>query len=207
MTAVSGDETMGPATGAAVRVVQGNGILRRRFLLGLPMTGLAGLALVLGRGLNLDPKPVPPFDLPPVQGRLLGLSSARVLGQLSLVNVFASWCVACREEHPFLMQLAADQSVPMMGLNYKDAPADAAAWLDNNGDPYTRTGAGRNGRVAIDWGVYGVPETYVIDRGGRIAYKAIGPLNADIFERTIRPVLQLLAAGPVAPHSTNGQDA
>ena len=213
---MSGDETMRPATDAAIPGAQGNGILRRRLLLGLPVAGLAGLAVVLGRGLDLDPslvpspligKPVPRFDLPAVQGRLLGLSSASLQGQVSLVNVFASWCAACREEHPFLMQLAAGKGVPLMGLNYKDAPADAAAWLDANGDPYARTGADRDGRVAIDWGVYGVPETYVIDQDGRIAYKAIGPLNANTFDRTIRPVLQRLAARPATPDSTNDQDA
>ena len=213
MTAMSGDETMRPATGAAAHVEQGNGVLRRRLLLGMPMAGLAGLAVVLGRGLDLDPrlvpspligKPVPPFDLPPVQGRSLGLSSASLQGQVSLVNVFASWCVACREEHPFLMQLAVERTIPIMGLNYKDASADAEAWLDNNGDPYTRTGADRDGGVAIDWGVYGVPETYVVDRDGHIAYKAIGPLNADIFERTIKPVLQRLAARPAALDSAKG---
>ena len=191
-------------------------IVRRRLLFALPVVGVAGLAAVFVRGLDLDPslvpspligKPVPKFDLPPVQGRQLGLSSANLLGQVSLVNVFASWCVACRQEHPFLMQLAAEKATPIHGLNYKDAPPDAAAWLDANGDPYTRTGADRDGRVAIDWGVYGVPETYVIDRDGRIAYKAIGPLNADIFHRTIQPVLQRLAARPAVPDNAKSHDA
>lgn len=188
-------------------------VLRRRLLFGLPLIGLAGLGAVLARGLNLDPslvpspligKPVPTFDLPPVQGRLFGLSSRDLQGHVSLVNVFASWCVACREEHPFLMQLAQDHAIPVNGLNYKDAPADAAAWLDTNGDPYTRTGADRDGRVSIDWGVYGVPETYVIDRQGRIAYKAIGPLNAEIYGATIEPVL--LRLGAVSSPSNNASD-
>lgn len=203
MTAMQGDESIGRAEGGAPPAAQSDGILRRRLLLALPAVGLAGLAVVLARGLDLNPgvvpsvligKPVPQFDLPPVQGRLRGLSSANLKGQVSLVNVFASWCVSCREEHPFLMQLAAEKAIPVNGLNYKDDRTDAAAWLDANGDPYARTGADRDGRVAIDWGVYGVPETYVIDRDGRIAYKAIGPLNPEIFERTIQPVLQKLAA-------------
>lgn len=178
--------------------------LRRRLVLGLPLLGVTGLLAVFAGRLGQDPslipsaligKPVPEFDLPPVEGRTAGLSSADLRRGVSLVNVFASWCVACREEHPFLMQLSASKTIPVNGLNYKDAPADAAAWLDANGDPYARTGADITGRVAIDWGVYGVPETYVIDAGGRIAYKAIGPLNAEIFAQTIEPVLHKLGVG------------
>src|SRR5690606_16548335 len=111
---------------------------------------------------TLISKPVPDFALPPVKGRTLGLSSTDLKGEVSLVNVFASWCVACRAEHPLFMKLAAQGTVPLHGLNYKDQPDDAAKWLDSLGDPYTRTGADISGRVAIDWGVYGVPETFVI---------------------------------------------
>src|SRR5690606_23774008 len=100
-------------------------------------------------------KQVPSFDLPPVQGRSLGLASSNLTGEVSLVNVFASWCVACRAEHPLFMELAASGAVPLHGLNYKDRPEDAARWLDRLGDPYTRTGADLDGRVAIEWGVYG----------------------------------------------------
>ena len=202
------------ASGAAVVSAQRRIILRRQVLLALPIAGMAGLAALLARGLSLDPslvpsvlvgKPVPTFSLPPVQGRAAGLSSTDLSRQVSLVNVFASWCVACREEHPFLMQLAKEGGIPIHGLNYKDAPADAAGWLDTNGDPYVRTGTDRDGRVAIDWGVYGVPETFVIDRQGRIAYKAIGPLNADIFERTIQPILRRLAVTSPLPE-LDGKD-
>lgn len=157
----------------------------------------AVLALGLDRNPRLIPspligKPVPEFDLPPVKGRKLGLSSKDLRGQVSLVNVFASWCVACREEHPLLMELARGDVVPIHGLNYKDAPDDAAKWLDTLGDPYTRTGADRNGRVAIDWGVYGVPETFVIDPKGRIAYKHIGPVNAEVLNNKILPLIEKL---------------
>jgi cytochrome c biogenesis protein CcmG, thiol:disulfide interchange protein DsbE len=120
---------------------------------------------------------VPVFSLPPVKGRELGLSSADLTGEVSLVNVFASWCVACREEQPLLMQLRAAGTVPVHGLDYKDEPDNAASWLNTMSDPYTRTGADRDGRVAIDWGVYGVPETFVITKDGRIAHKQIGPLT------------------------------
>lgn len=187
--------------------------LRRRLVLALPLVGVAGLVGVFAGRLGQDPslipsaligRPVPEFDLPPVQGRTEGLSSTDLRGQVSLVNVFASWCVACREEHPFLMQLATSKAVAIHGLNYKDAPDDAQRWLDANGDPYTRTGADIAGRVAIDWGVYGVPETYVIDADGRIAYKAIGPLNAETYRQTIEPVLRKLTAGSTTPKDVAG---
>ena len=139
-------------------------------------------------------KSVPVFTLPPVQGRSLGLSSSDLKGGVSLVNVFASWCVACREEHPVLMRLAAQRTVAIDGLNYKDKPDDAERWLDAMGDPYTRTGADLDGRVAIDWGVYGVPETFVVDARGRIAFKQVGPITREILERTILPLVATLRA-------------
>ena len=102
------------------------------------------------------------------------------------------------------MQLAASKTIPINGLNYKDAPPDAQRWLDANGDPYARTGADITGRVAIDWGVYGVPETYVIDATGRIALKVIGPLDAEIYRRTVEPVLRRLTTGSVVPKGVVG---
>jgi len=162
------------------------------------------MAVFLGIGLTLNPrevpspligKPVPQFSLPPVQGRTLGLATADLKGQVALVNVFASWCVACREEHPVLLELAKKGIVPIHGLNYKDKPADAQGWLDELGDPYTRTGADISGRVAIDWGVYGVPETFVVDRNGVIAYKQIGPITPKVLQETILPLVRKLQAG------------
>lgn len=159
------------------------------------------VAFVVGLERNRDTlpspligKPVPVFTLPPVQGRSLGLSSSDLKGGVSLVNVFASWCVACREEHPVLMRLAAQRTVAIHGLNYKDKPDDAERWLDAMGDPYTRTGADLDGRVAIDWGVYGVPETFVVDARGRIAFKQVGPITPEILERTILPLVATLRA-------------
>jgi len=172
---------------------------RLRYL--IPLAIFAALILMFGYGLNLDPalvpsaligKPVPKFSLPPVKGRTLGLSSADLVGEVSLVNVFASWCVECRAEHPLLLRMKAEGVVPIDGLNYKDSPNDAAKWLDTFGDPYTRTGADLNGRVAIAWGVYGVPETFVITKDGRIAYKQIGPLSAVSLQDTIRPLIRRL---------------
>ncbi len=167
-----------------------------RFAVPILIFGVIGTAL--GIGLTLDPgnipsaligKPVPVFDLPPVQGRTSGLRSDDLIGDVSLLNVFASWCVACRAEHPLFMRLAREQIVPIHGLNYKDQPQDAAAWLDQLGDPYTRTGADINGRVAIEFGVYGVPETFVIGRDGRIAYKHIGPVTAQALKDVILPLI------------------
>jgi len=169
----------------------------------LPVAIFAVLALMLAWGLDRDPgtlpsaligQQVPRFALAPVKGRALGLSSADLAGagDVSLVNVFASWCVACRLEHPLLLQMKTDAVVPIHGLNYKDAPDDAAKWLDTFGDPYTRTGADLNGRVGIDWGIYGVPETFVITKEGRVAYRQIGPMNAEIIEGVILPLIRRL---------------
>jgi cytochrome c biogenesis protein CcmG/thiol:disulfide interchange protein DsbE len=175
--------------------------LHLRYL--IPVSIFVALALLLGWGLTqysrnipsaLIGKPVPQFSLPPVQGRTLGLSSADLVGDVSIVNVFASWCVACREEHPLFMGLKAEGVVPIHGLNYKDKPDNAARWLNTLGDPYTRTGADRDGRAAIDWGVYGVPETFVITKDGRIAHKHIGPLTPRDLNETILPFVRKLRA-------------
>jgi cytochrome c biogenesis protein CcmG, thiol:disulfide interchange protein DsbE len=177
------------------------GIGRRRLLYAAPALTVVGLGALFASRLGVDPsqipsnligKRVPVFSLPPVQGRTLGLSSDDLHGEVSLVNVFASWCVACREEHPLLLRLKNDGSAPIHGLNYKDHPDDAARWLNTMGDPYTRTGADRDGRVAIDWGVYGVPETFVVGADGTIAYKHIGPLNSESLNRTILPLVMRL---------------
>jgi len=175
----------------------------RRSLFIVPLLLFAGVAVFLAIGLSLNPrevpspligKAVPEFTLPPVMGRTPGLSSRDLKGDVSLVNVFASWCAACREEHPILMRLKSQGFVPIHGLNYKDRPTDAGHWLDTLGDPYARTGADLDGRVAIDWGVYGVPETFVIDRNGRIAYKHIGPITEDVLETKLRPLIARLSA-------------
>lgn len=182
-----------------------SGVVTRRNLLALmPVAAAAGLFGVFFIGLGRDPsvlpstligKPVPDFTLPPVQGRALGLSSTDLVGQVSLVNVFASWCVPCRLEHPLFLELARKKIVPLYGINYKDAPEDAAAWLDERGDPYTRTGADRNGRVSIDWGVYGVPETYVVGADGIIAHKHIGAITEQALSETILPLVARLQSG------------
>ena len=140
-------------------------------------------------------KSVPEFDLPPIEGRSDGLSTADLNGQVSIVNVWASWCVPCRVEMPLLNELAARDEVAIFGINYKDSPEAALGFLTELGDPYTRIGADRNGRVSIDWGVYGLPETFVIDTEGRIAYKHIGPFNRRSLEEDILPVVRRLQEG------------
>ena len=166
-----------------------------------PLLAFIALVLVLGIGLTLDPrkvpspligKPVPEFSLPSVKGRTLGLASGDLKGEVSIVNVFASWCVACKEEHPVFMQMKREGLVPIHGINYKDRPEDAQKWLDEMGDPYTRTGADLNGRVAIDWGMYGVPETFLVDREGRIVFKQIGPVTPQLVREKLLPLIEQL---------------
>ena len=176
---------------------------RRRFLHLLPAVGFAAVAVPLAWGLTRDPselpsalldKQVPSFDLPVVQGRSLGLASSDLTGEVSLVNVFASWCVACRAEHPLFMELAASGVVPFHGLNYKDRPEDAAAWLDRLGDPYTRIGYDPTGRAGIEWGVYGYPETFLINPQGQVVYKYVGPISPRILNEEFLPRIEALRA-------------
>jgi cytochrome c biogenesis protein CcmG/thiol:disulfide interchange protein DsbE len=179
----------------------------------VPVVLFLVLAVALAWGLTRDPrelpsvligKPVPDFSLPPVQGRTLGLASTDLKGEVSLVNVFASWCTACREEHPLFMQLKADDVVPIHGLNHRDRPQDAAKWLDDLGDPYTRTGADMNGRVSIDWGVYGVPETFVVGKDGRIAYKHVGAITPEVLQTKILPLIESLRQAGTASSEPAG---
>jgi cytochrome c biogenesis protein CcmG/thiol:disulfide interchange protein DsbE len=145
-------------------------------------------------------KPVPDFVLPPLAGLVEagapvpGLATADLKGRVTVVNVFASWCVPCRQEHPLLMQLAKDPSVRLVGINYKDEPENARRFLGSLGNPYAAVGADEKGRAAIDWGVYGVPETFVVGKDGRIAYKFIGPLSDESFERVLKPEIGKAAA-------------
>jgi cytochrome c biogenesis protein CcmG/thiol:disulfide interchange protein DsbE len=176
---------------------------RRRIASVTPLLLFAGLAVLFGIGLTLNPreipspligKSVPEFRLDPVKGRTLGLASSDLRGEVSIVNVFASWCTACREEHPLWMQLKADGGVPLHGLNYKDRPDDAARWLAELGDPFTRTGADLDGRVGIEWGVYGVPETFVVDKRGVIRHKVIGAITRKTLDERVLPLVRALQA-------------
>jgi cytochrome c biogenesis protein CcmG/thiol:disulfide interchange protein DsbE len=173
----------------------------RRILYLLPVLIFIGVGIGLAVGLTRDPstlpsalidRPVPAFELPAIEGMPgEGLSSGDLEGQVSLVNVFASWCVPCRAEHPLLMGLA-ERGVVINGIDYKDPADQAARWLEDLGNPFARIGADRDGRVAIDFGVYGVPETFVIDREGRIRHRHVGPLQARDLEETLLPMLERL---------------
>ncbi len=139
-------------------------------------------------------KPVPEFELAPIEGMEgPGLAAADLRnGQVTLVNFFASWCLPCRTEHPILIELVERDGVRLVGINYKNEPEEARAWLAELGNPYAAIGADTSGRVGIDWGVYGLPETFVIDKQGRIRYRHVGPIDARALEWEIRPRLRKL---------------
>ena len=152
-------------------------------------------------GLNYDPhlvpsplidKPVPVFTLPNLRDTATTMSSADLRGQAVLLNVWASWCVECRNEHPVLMEFSQNLKMPVYGLNYKDTREEAIQWLDHYGDPYVQSAFDQSGRVGIDFGVYGVPETFVLDRNGIIRYKHIGPITQKTMEDIILPLLNKL---------------
>ena len=167
----------------------------------LPLAVFAIIVAFLFVGLFRDPrevpspligKPAPSFSLAELHKPDQRLTSADMRGQVWLLNVWASWCVSCREEHPLLVALATANVVPVIGLAYKDDPADGRKWLASNGDPYKTSIVDRDGHVGIDFGVYGVPETFVIDKSGIIRYKQIGPLTADVLDTTILPLVKKL---------------
>lgn len=169
--------------------------MRLRYL--IPAIALVALVALFAAGLRHDPREVPS----PLIGKSAPAFSLAVLGQPEqpytaddlkgrplLVNYFASWCVACRVEHPFLMQLAA-QGVEIIGMDYKDTDADGAAWLAQHGNPYRAVVADPRGTAGLDWGVYGAPETFVLDASGTIVYKQIGPMNETVWRERIAPLM------------------
>ncbi len=154
-------------------------------------------------GLTLNPrevpsplidKPAPAFSLPTLDKPEQQLSAQELRGKVWILNVWASWCVACRVEHPLLVDFARAGIVPVYGLNYKDKRDDAIGWLQKHGDPYTRSISDTEGLVGIDFGVYGVPETFVIDKQGVIRYKQIGPVTPEVLRDTIVPLVRKLSA-------------
>jgi cytochrome c biogenesis protein CcmG/thiol:disulfide interchange protein DsbE len=162
----------------------------------------AALVALLAVGLTRDPrevpspligKPAPQFELPLLQQEGKTFSSRQMAGKVWLLNVWASWCEPCLQEHPVISALAKTLPAPVVGLNYKDARKDALPWLERNGNPFFLTAYDGTGRIGIDYGVYGVPETYVIDKKGVIRYKRIGPVTPEIVAQKIEPLVQELA--------------
>jgi cytochrome c biogenesis protein CcmG, thiol:disulfide interchange protein DsbE len=167
----------------------------------LPIILFAGLAAVFVSQLTgtkdkselpsmLIGKPAPATDLPPLDPAAPGLKSADFADRVTVLNVFASWCVPCREEAPALIEFAKDRRFTLVGFNYKDKPENAAAFLAEFGNPFAVVGTDISGRTGIEWGVYGVPETYVIGKDGTIRYKHVGPLDASVWEATMLPQIE-----------------
>lgn len=160
------------------------------------------LVVLLGVGLTLNPREVPspligkaapPFELPLLQEEQKKFASREMLGKVWLLNVWASWCEPCLQEHPVISALAKTLPAPVIGLNYKDARENALPWLQRNGNPFYQTVFDGSGRIGIDYGVYGVPETYVIDKKGIIRYKRIGPVTPEIVQKKIEPLVRELS--------------
>jgi cytochrome c biogenesis protein CcmG, thiol:disulfide interchange protein DsbE len=189
----------------------GSDVRTRRLFVAIPLVAfltLAGLFLFrLGTG---DPSRIPSAligrvapqtNLPPIDGLLRdgapvpGLSSKDFAGAVTLVNVWASWCVPCHDEVPFLDQLAKDKRIRLAGINYKDQAENARRFVGRYGNPFAAIGTDANGRTAIEWGVYGVPETFVVGRDGRIAYKLVGPITAENFETQVKPAIEKALKG------------
>ncbi len=169
-----------------------------------PLILFLGLVALLFYGLGTDPrkvpsplvgKPAPRFSLPSLQDPNRTVSDAELKGKISLVNVWASWCVSCRAEHEELMKLSRqEKDIQIMGLNWKDDPVDATRMLRTFGDPYVVSAFDPDNKVGIHWGVYGAPETFVVDTRGIIRYKHIGPINRQVWEQTLRPLMQEIKA-------------
>ncbi len=173
----------------------------RRIVFIFPILVFAVVGAFFAYGLTRDPsnipsqlidRPLPEFDLPAIQGMEKGLSTEDIKGEVALVNVFGSWCVSCHVEHPVLMELSKAGAVPIYGLNWKDEPGAGKAWLDRYGNPYDLVGDDQAGRVAIDLGVTGAPETFVVDREGRVRFKVTGPITEQYWTNTLAPLIEEL---------------
>ena len=174
--------------------------MMRYVLFGLPLLALVALVAIFAFSINRDPglvrsvlidKPAPAFALAAVPDLgVPGFDTASLKGQVSVVNVFASWCIPCRAEHPLLMALKDLADIQLVGINQSDAPENARAFLAELGNPYAAVGADRDRRVSIDWGVYGVPETFVVDAQGVITFKHVGPLTPQTLETDLLPAIE-----------------
>ncbi|NMM13440.1 MAG: DsbE family thiol:disulfide interchange protein [Rhodoferax sp.] len=167
----------------------------------LPLGVFLGLVAFLAAGLKLNPrevpsplidKPAPAFSLTQLENPAQTIRRDDLLGKVWMLNVWASWCVACRQEHPLLVKFAQSKLLPIYGLNYKDSRPEGLQWLARFGNPYDASLFDQDGRVGIDWGVYGVPETFIIDRQGVVRFKHIGPLTPDVIRSRIEPLVRQL---------------
>lgn len=170
-----------------------------RFVFLIPIAAFMAIVLWFGAGLGRDPgyipsmlidRPAPEFSLPPIAGRERGFSSSDLKGQVSMVNIFGSWCATCEIEHPVLMEIAKEGTAPIYGLDWKDRPGAGAEWLAERGDPYAAVGDDADGRVAIDFGVTGAPETFIVDAEGRVRHKHIGEITRENWRRVLRPMIE-----------------
>jgi len=170
----------------------------------LPVIVFLLLVPIFVVGLNRDPselpspflgKPAPEFSLPTLGDPQRSVGSADYSGELALVNVWATWCVGCRQEHGYLMELAESGEIPIYGINWRDDRENALSWLGQLGDPYVASGYDGDGRVGIDWGVYGAPETFLIGPDGTVLHKHLGPLDAETWQRDFRPRIEAAKEG------------
>jgi cytochrome c biogenesis protein CcmG/thiol:disulfide interchange protein DsbE len=186
---------------------------RPRLILLVPLLVFAAPAAVflvrLESGVDTDfipsvliGKPAPELALPPLDPGQSGLNRADLLGKVTLVNVFASWCVPCRDEHPQLQALSQDSRIRIVGINYKDNGANARRFLGEMGNPYSAIGVDSSGRTSIDWGVYGVPETFLVGPDAVIRQKFVGPISAEALEKVVRPAIETALRGRAAPSAT-----
>ncbi|OHC75313.1 MAG: thiol:disulfide interchange protein [Rhodospirillales bacterium RIFCSPLOWO2_12_FULL_58_28] len=174
----------------------------KRLMFMLPLLVFMVLSIYFAVGLTKDPsklpsmlinQPIPEFALGPIKGRDKGLSDKDLKGEVTLVNFWGSWCVACKYEHPFLMKLKKEGLVPIHGVDWREVkPDDGPDWLKEHGDPYTLIGDDPKSKAAIAFGVYGAPETFVIDAAGAIRYKYVGPMSREVWDETIWPIIQKL---------------
>ncbi|WP_313616641.1 DsbE family thiol:disulfide interchange protein [Agrobacterium sp.] len=177
----------------------------------LPLVAFAGFAAIAAKmlyeqdvnGLDVSAIPsaligtqAPSLAMPPLEGSSTpALTTAAISGKLTLVNVFASWCVPCRQEHPMLKELSKDSRINVVGINYKDKNDNALRFLGELGNPYAAIGVDPNGKAAIDWGVYGIPETYLVDQSGKIVYKKVGPIDPTTLEKGLLPAIEKAVSG------------
>jgi cytochrome c biogenesis protein CcmG, thiol:disulfide interchange protein DsbE len=187
-------------------VIENPPVRKRRLLVLLPLFAFLALAVLFYFGLHAgDPSRIPSAligreapatDLPAVAGLerngqpMPGITPADFKGAVTILNVWASWCVPCRDEASLLVRLAGDKRIRLVGINYKDKPDNARQFLARYGNPFVASGADTSGRAAIEWGVYGVPETFIVGRDGRIAYKLVGPLTPENLERVVKPEIE-----------------